>query len=283
MVVSPFRRRLEESALALQKRFGRATLPDTVVVLGSGFKGFEGRLAGAAAMDFAEIPHFPVPTVAGHGAALVVGAVDGGAGGPREIGVLTGRVHMYEGHDASDVVYPIRALAALGVRRFLLTNAAGSVDPTIRPGQVVLVKDQINLTGRNCLIGAEARELGPLFVDMSACFDPTWRAAIRGLDAGHSGHGPATIDGVYAGLLGPTYETPAETAMLRGLGAHVVGMSTVQEVIAAHQLRLRVAVLSFVTNMTGGLGDKLDHADVIALVAGHQARLHALLIQAVGV
>jgi purine-nucleoside phosphorylase len=268
-------KRLETSAKAIQEHLGRETLPDTLVVLGSGFKGFEKTLENSKSVELSEIAHMPVPTVEGHGSALVVGTVGG-----REVAVMSGRVHMYEGHSAADTVYPLRTMSTLGVQRVLLTNAAGSVDPKIEPGTVMLVNDQINMTGRNCLEGTEAAELGQTFVDMSEVYDPDWRAAIKkaakGIDV-------RMVEGVYVGLLGPTYETPAETRMLKVLGANVVGMSTIQEAIAARHLKLKVACLSFVTNMAGGLGGKLDHKDVLDLAAKHRQGLHQLLSIASGV
>jgi purine-nucleoside phosphorylase len=266
-------KRLEQSARVIQAATRRETLPETLVVLGSGFKGFEHVLSNAVEVLVSEITHFPVPRVAGHGASLVVGEVAG-----RDVCVLTGRVHMYEGYEAQDVVYPIRVLSTLGVQNVLITNACGSVDATIRPGTVVVASDQINLTGRNCLIGEDARELGPIFVDMGQVFHPEWRSAV--LPQGPA-LGLTLVPGVYGGLLGPTYETPAETAMLHRLGLNVVGMSTVQEVIAARHLKLRCLVLSFVTNMTGGLGGELTHEHVIDLVAQHKDALHRLLTHAV--
>lgn len=265
---SAFWKRLEESARSIKQRLDREALPETLVVLGSGFKGFERQLDGAVTLESADIDHFPVPAVEGHGSSLVVGSI-----GDEEVAVMTGRVHLYEGWTPGEVVYPIRVLSTLGVQRVLLTNAAGSVDPTIKPGSVVLVKDHINLTYQNCLIGPEAQELGPIFLDMSECYDPAWRAKLAKLGG--------TVEGVYGGCIGPTYETPAETKMLRGLGLNVVGMSTVQEAIAAHQLKMRVACMSFVTNMTGGLGDKLEHADVVKLVNENKPRLYDLLARAV--
>jgi purine-nucleoside phosphorylase len=270
---SDYRQRLAESSKALARLAGGGSFPDTLLVLGSGFKGFETKLADATTADVAALPHFPVPRVEGHGASLVLGRVGG-----RRVAVMTGRVHLYEGHDASDVVYPIRAFATAGVKRVLLTNAAGSVVESLRPGQVMLVRDQLNLTGRSCLIGPEGREHGPVFPDMGAAYDSAWRAAIRA-----GGPGVALSEGVYAGVLGPAYETPAETRMLAMLGAQVVGMSTVQEVLAARQLGLAVACLSFVTNMAGGLGSALAHADVLELVARHLGALHGLLAHALEV
>lgn len=260
--------RIDAGAKALLQQLGRTKLPAVAVVLGSGFKGFEAKLSAAKSIDAKALPHFPVPSVEGHGAQLVCGKVD-----QTDVCVMTGRVHMYEGHSAEDVVFPLRVLAKAGVTRFLLTNAAGSVDPQLRPGQVVLVKDHLNLTGRNCLTGTEAKHIGPQFLDMTVAYDASFRKVLGAL--------PGVVEGVYAGLLGPTYETPAETAMLFRLGAQVVGMSTVQETIAARHLGLRVACLSFVTNMAGGLGENLSHKEVIELAAKHREPLHELLRKAV--
>lgn len=268
-------RRLEASARAIQEHFDRETLPDTLIILGSGFKGYEEQLTNAKAVELSDIEHFAVPTVAGHGSSLVVGSVLG-----REVAVLTGRVHMYEGHSAADTVYPVRVMSTLGVQRVLLTNAAGSVDPKVQPGEVVFISDQINLTGRNCLEGTEAAELGSTFVDVSAIYDAEWRDQLRQA----AKNIPIKVsEGVYAGVLGPVYETPAETRMLKIMGANVVGMSTVQEAIAARHLKLKVAGLSLVTNMAGGLGGKLDHKDVLELAAANRQGLHQLLSLVIGV
>jgi len=267
-------RRLEASAKAIQERFGRETLPDTLVILGSGFKGYEQNLTNAKSVELGDVEHFSVPTVAGHGSSLVVGTVGG-----REVAVLTGRIHMYEGHSAADTVYPIRVMSTLGVQRVLLTNAAGSVDPKIQPGEVVLLSDQINLTARNCLEGTEAAELGGTFVDVSEIYDAEWRDQIRQAAKNIK---IRMTEGVYAGVLGPVYETPAETRMLKIIGANVVGMSTVQEAIAARHIKLKVAGLSFVTNMAGGLGGKLDHKDVLELATANRQSLHQLLSLAIG-
>lgn len=271
--VSNVWKRLEQSARVIQAATQRQTLPSTLVVLGSGFKGFEQNLRKSTEIPLSEIVHFPVPRVAGHGASLIIGET-----ADREICVLTGRVHLYEGYSPQEVVYPIRVLSTLGVQSVLLTNASGSVDPTIRPGTVVVAKDQINFTGQNCLIGEDARELGSIFVDMSQVYHAGWREALLTKSAQFS---LQVAEGIYAGLLGPSYETPAETAMLRGLGANIVGMSTVQEVIAARHLKLNCLVLSFVTNMTGGLGDELTHEHVIDIVAKNKEALHRLLEQSI--
>ncbi len=264
-------RRLEESAKFLQLRLGGRPFPETLVVLGSGFRGFEAQVKSVEAnVTLAEVPYFPVPAVEGHGGGLVFGTVR-----DRRVAVMTGRVHLYEGWTPDEVVFPLRAFAAAGVKNVLLTNAAGSVDVSYRPGEVVLVKDHMNLTGRNCLASAESRAMARVFVDMVNAYDPAWRLAIKGKGG--------VTEGVYAGLLGPTYETPAETAMLGRLGAHVVGMSTVQETIAARHLGLKVCCLSFVSNLAGGLSTSVDHGEVLDLGQKHRARLHELVTQAIEV
>ena len=242
-------------------------LPDTLVVLGSGFKGFEERLGNPLRLPLNSVAGMPVPTVEGHGADLVFGALGG-----RRVAVMTGRLHLYEGHDADAVTLPLRSLALLGLRRVLLSNAAGAVSTAWSPGDVVLVRDQINLTGTSSLLGAFGAAFGPRFLDMGMAFAPEWRERLV--------RRTGLREGVYAGVLGPAYETPAEALMLARLGADVVGMSTVLEVLAARQHGLAVACLSFVTNMAGGLGMPLSHGDVLELVVRHRTRLQDLLATA---
>lgn len=265
--------RLQESATAIAQKLSRSAPPRLVVVLGSGFKGFEQNLRQVQTLAFADIPHFPVPKVEGHGAALVVGSLNG-----VDVAVLTGRVHLYEGWTPDEVVYAIRALGHWGSTDLLLTNASGSVDPNIPAASIVLASDQLNLTGRNCLAGSDGGLLGPRFVDMGTVYDREWRQRLK--DQAKAKNWPLR-EGVYAGLLGPAYETPAETRMLGRLGANIVGMSTVQEAMAARQLGMRVLVLAFVTNMAGGLGGDLTHDDVIAQGKNHQSRLHDMLALAI--
>jgi purine-nucleoside phosphorylase len=269
MSKSKFWRQMEESAADILREFDRETLPATVVVLGSGFKPFANKLSNTQELPFADVHHFPVPTVAGHGASFVVGEVDG-----LEILVMTGRIHMYEGHEAQDVVYPLRVLSTIGIQNVLLTNACGSVDPSIKPGTAMVIKDHLNLTGKNCLIG-DAKEFGgSLFVDMGDAYNNEWRQAILK-------KGDGVIEGVYAGLMGPNYETDAEVMMLNQMGANVVGMSTVQETIAAVHLKLKVAGISFVTNMAGANEGGLDHQEVLDLAKANEARLCDLLTHAI--
>ena len=261
-------RQLEESADAIRDSLQMATLPETLLILGSGFKGFESRLQAAKEVQLDTIPHFPVPKVAGHGSTLVCGNID-----DRPVCVLTGRVHMYEGFSADDVVYPIRSLSTLGVQNVVLTNAAGSLQAIYQPGDLALIGDQINFTGRNCLIGS-GREFGEIFIDMGRCYDEQLRRLIATK--------MSLPEATYVGVLGPTYETPAEVRMFAGCGGDIVGMSTVQEAIAAHQLQMRVVGLSFVTNMAGGIDLKLDHADVIEIVERNRKRLIDQLSEVVG-
>jgi purine-nucleoside phosphorylase len=263
--------KVKSTASQIQSKLQVDQLPATLVVLGSGFKGFETTLTDARSIELADLPHVATPTVQGHGASLVVGMAKG-----TPVVVMTGRLHMYEGLSAHDVVYPLRVLARLGVRRALFTNASGSLRTNLPPGKLVLVKDQLNITGTSCLIGPTGSFFGAQFLDMANAFDKEWADRIRLIDGDLE-------SGVYAGVMGPAYETPAEALMLGTLGADVVGMSTVQEVLAARQLGLKVACLSFVTNMSGGLGTALTHDDVLSLVATHEARLRTTLIKAVGV
>ena len=261
--------RIEESAAALRKALGTLHVPETVVVLGSGFKGAADQLDNVRSVALGSIRHFAVPAVAGHGSNLLIGDLDG-----ERVCLLTGRVHLYEGHDADDVAHPIRVLAHLGAKSVLLTNASGSLTKSIKPGSLVVVNDQINLTGRTCL--TDAADIGPQFPSMAGAFDADWSRKIAALDR-------KIKRGVYAGVLGPAYETPAEARMLSRLGAHVVGMSTVIEVIAARQLGLRVACLSFVTNMSGGIGETLTHDEVLQMARKHGPWLSEMVKRAVGV
>lgn len=274
MAFKSLKQRIDQSAEVIRQSLGRKQLPETLIVLGSGFKGFEDTLTNSLSLDLRHVDGMAIPKVEGHGASLVVGRVEKPGSISQEVAVLTGRVHLYEGYDAAQVVFPLRVMASLGIKRVLLTNAAGSLDLAIKPGQVVVLSDHINFTGQNCLVG-DARELGSTFLDMGGCYDAPWRQKLIGQTA------MPVVSGVYVGVMGPTYETPAETRMFGLLGAQVVGMSTVQEAIAAHQLGLRVAALSFVTNMAGGLGVSLHHADVLKLVKDHRDALKSLLAAAV--
>ena len=230
--------------------------PRVGVVLGSGLGEFAERVDDRTALPFSDIPHFKGGTVAGHPSKLVLGRVGG-----VPVAVLQGRIHYYEGHDPADVVFPLRVLAKLGARGLLLTNAAGGIRPSFRPGDLMIIRDHINLTGTNPLRGVNDERLGPRFPDMSAAYDPALQDTIA---AALEAIGRPPLRGVYAGLAGPSYETPAEIRMLATLGADAVGMSTVSEAICARQMGLRLAGISCITNLAAGLSERpLDHREVI--------------------
>ncbi|MGA8893512.1 MAG: purine-nucleoside phosphorylase [Anaeromyxobacteraceae bacterium] len=249
---------------------GRTSLrPAVGIVLGSGMGALADGLREAVAIPYEEIPEFPEVTVPGHAGRLVVGLL-----GAVPVAILQGRVHLYEGVDAADVTFGVRLLGWYGIRSLLLTNAAGAVNPALAPGDLVRITDHLNLTGADPLRGPNDDRLGPRFPDMSAAYDARLGALLetcaarRGLELGA---------GVYAGLAGPSYETPAEIRMLRTLGADLVGMSTVLEVIAARHAGVQVAAVSLVTNLAAGLSaTPLDHGHVIAAGAVAAERMRAL-------
>jgi purine-nucleoside phosphorylase len=258
---------IERARDAVLHRVGDA--PSTGVVLGSGLGAFADSLAGAVRIPYRDIPGFPAPSVAGHGGALIAGMRAGA-----RVLCLSGRVHLYEGHPPSRVVFGVRLLAALGCRAVLLTNAAGATRADWSPGSLVLLRDHINLTGQNPLAGPDEPPF-PRFPDMSAVYDPELRALAH--EAARDAAIPL-VDGIYAGVLGPSYETPAEIRMLSTLGADVVGMSTVHEAIALRHRGVRVGALSLVTNLAAGLAERpLDHAEVQALGVLSREKLEALL------
>ncbi len=243
---------IEEAAQYIRQKTSDSVI-NSGVVLGSGFKGFVDDLKVNLSISLSDIPHQKCPSVEGHGGELLVAELAG-----QSIWVLTGRVHMYEGHSPHDVVFTIRVLAKLGLKSLCLTNASGSVNKELEPGSLALIRDHINLTGKNCLEGEQVNSLGATFVDMGEAYDKDW------LNQNLSKI--AAKEAVYAGVLGPSFETPAEAKMLSCIGADIVGMSTVQETIAARQLGVKIAGLSFVTNWSGGTGDHADHHKVLDLV-----------------
>jgi purine-nucleoside phosphorylase len=243
---------LEASARFVADRLGFR--PDLGIVLGSGLSAFADALGEKRALPMADIPHFPVPHVSGHPGNFCWGRL-----GQGQVVCLQGRVHAYEGHGLDRVVFPVRLLAELGCRAVLLTNAAGGIRDELRPGDLMLIQDHLNLTGRNPLVGP-VEEGSPRFPDLSEAYDPELRTLAR--DAAQELN-LELKEGVYAGLLGPSYETPAEIRMLRTLGADAVGMSTVLEVIALRARGVRVAAVSAITNKAAGLSERpLEHADV---------------------
>jgi len=230
-------------------------VPRVGVVLGSGLGKFADSIGSAIVIAYADIPHFKAAGVAGHAGRLVLGKV-----GPVSVAVLQGRIHYYEGHDIGDVVFPVRVLAKLGIQSLLLTNAAGGINREFRPGDLMVIRDHINLMGLNPLRGANDERLGPRFPDMSAVYDPAFQDIIA---AALGEIGRPARRGVYLALSGPSYETPAEIRMLATLGADAVGMSTVPEAICARHMGLRVAGISCISNLAAGLSAQpLSHQEV---------------------
>ena len=258
---------VNEAAAAVRARVNPSAM--IAIVLGSGLGAMAEQLADAQAIPFAEIPHFPAATVAGHSGRLVSGLL---AGVP--VLVMQGRVHAYEGYSSDEVVFPIRVLAALGVRTLVLTNAAGGIRLDYHPGQLVLLADHINLSGRNPAAGP-ASSSDQRFFDMSEAYSRRLRLLAH---AAAEELGFPLAEGVYLSVLGPSFETPAEIRAFRGWGADLVGMSTVQETIAARQLGLEVLGLSCVTNMAAGvLPEPLSHEEVMETGRAVEAQLTGLL------
>ncbi len=244
---------IDEAAAALRPLLPRP--PEVGVVLGSGLGAFAERLEGAVARPYAEVPHFPVSQVVGHAGRVVAGRVNGVS-----VVVLQGRVHVYEGYTAAEVAFPVRVLGRLGIRALVLTNAAGCANPGWAPGDLMRMTDHLNFSGQNPLVGPDDADLGPRFPDLSRLYDPRLAAV---LDEAASALGLRLRAGVYACMLGPSYETPAEIRMVRAVGADAVGMSTVPEAIAAAQMGVPVAGISCLTNMAAGILDQpLSHQEV---------------------
>lgn len=261
---------LDEASWAVRRL--TTTAPVVGVVLGSGLGAFVDELAGPVMLPYREIPHMPQPGVRGHAGQLALGTVSS-----VPVACLQGRSHLYEGHTPDTVVFGVRLLASLGCRIVLLTNAAGGVGVDLVPGDLMLVVDHVNLTGQNPLVGLP----GPPFIDMTDAYDPRLRESAHraARDAGI-----ALKEGVYAGMLGPSYETAAEVQMLASLGVHAVGMSTVLEAIALRQAGVAVGAVCAITNAAAGRdGAILDHAHVQRVADLVRDKLTRLLCGWIGV
>lgn len=232
------------------------TVPDLAIVLGSGLGDFAGTLGDAVSMPYGDIPHWPASKVVGHEGRLVVGTVGG-----RTIAALSGRCHTYEGHDLKTVTFAVRVLGLLGVKMLVLTNAAGGINTGFSQGALMVIDDHINLIGSNPLVGPNDERFGVRFPDMSEVYSKR----LRGIaDEAGRAIGMPLPHGVYVGLLGPSYETPAEIRFLRTIGADAVGMSTVPEAIAARHMGIEVLGISCITNMAAGvLPQPLHHDEVM--------------------
>jgi len=265
--------RLDEAVGAI--RMARDASPRVGLVLGSGLGAFAANLAESVSIPYGSIPNFPVSTgVVGHAGELVLGSAGG-----TPVAVISGRIHFYEGRSMEDVVFPVRTLVRLGVKAVVLTNAAGGVRLTLRPGDLMLISDHVNGFGTNPLVGPNEDRLGPRFPDMTGVYDPALRRIARA--AGRQVRVPLK-EGVYFGLHGPSYETPAEIRAIRRLGADAVGMSTVPEAIALRHAGARVLGISTITNMAAGILKKpLDHGEVLETAQRISARFVKLLMAVV--
>jgi purine-nucleoside phosphorylase len=250
---------------------GKTTLrPRVALVLGSGLGAFADEFAGATRIPYAKIPHFPQSTAVGHAGQLVIGKV-----GNVTVAGMQGRVHLYEGYSAKDVAFPIRVFARLGVKAVILTNAAGGLNAGYSQGCLVALRDHINLQATNALIGPNDERFGPRFPDMTRAYDPEFRRFVAEEGKKLALH---LQEGVYLALAGPNYETPAEIHAFRTLGADLVGMSTVPEVIAARHSGIRVLGISCVTNMAAGMtGEPLTAEEVLDTGARVKHQFIALL------
>ena len=267
------------TVLAQLERVGAAALflrargvpeADVAIVLGSGLGAFADRLTDALHVPYGEIPHWPASAVVGHAGVLVSGTL-----GAKRVIALSGRAHVYEGHPLDDVTFAMRVVGALGVRRVILTNAAGGINTSFATGTLMVIDDHINLMGRNPLVGPHDPRLGARFPDMTEVYSRRLRAVAhetalaRGIHLEH---------GVYVAVLGPSYETPAEIRAFRTLGADAVGMSTAPEAIVARHMGVEVLGISCITNPAAGVVDRpLQHDEVMAVAARVRGAFSALL------
>lgn len=229
--------------------------PEIGLILGSGLGELANEATDAVAIPYEDIPEFPVSTVEGHAGQLVYGSLGG-----KKVLAMQGRFHFYEGYSLKEVTFPVRVMKAMGVTSLVVTNAAGGVNESFTPGDLMIITDHINLTGANPLLGPNDNAQGPRFTDMSQAYDKAYQDLIE--EAAQE-QDIAIKKGVYMGLTGPTYETPAEVRMVRTLGGDAVGMSTVPEVIVARHAGLRVAGISCITNYAAGMQESLNHDEVV--------------------
>lgn len=264
--------KLQEAKNYLDKRIEK--FPAFLIVLGSGLANILNDLKVELEIPYSDIPHFAQATVEGHVSRLVIGDL----GGVR-VACMQGRLHFYEGLKMEDVVFPFRAFALCGAKVFFLTNAAGGLHAEMKPADLVLIRDHLNLMGTNPLVGKNIDELGPRFPDMTHLYDPELRGIVRKTADGMK---IKLREGVYVGLHGPSYETPAEIKMYTRLGGDVVGMSTVPEAIALHHMGKKVVAVSCVTNLAAGVSPTpLEHSEVLETAKRVQATFCALVKESV--
>ena len=264
--IAPIDQPARLDALEAAVRARTDLVPEVGIVLGSGLGGLADDLEDAIAVAFDELPGWPPPTAPGHAGRLLLGRLGG-----RPVAMLQGRFHLYEGHGSGLVVQPVLLFGRLGAKVIVLTNAAGGLDPAFGPGTLMVIRDHLNMTGQNPLIGPNADGLGERFPDMT----DAWSARLRArLHAAGKAEAIDLAEGVYVGLVGPNYETPAEVRLYAAYGGHAVGMSTVMECVAAHWARLEVCGVSLVTNAGAGYsGAPLTHQEVMEAGAEAGPRL----------
>lgn len=263
----------QETAAFLRSKYDRDI--QIAVVLGSGLGAFADEIENAVRIPYSEIPHFAVSTVQGHAGQLVLGEVDGVS-----VAVQQGRFHYYEGYDISQVIFPVRVFGVMGIKSLILTNAAGSINTNFKPGSLMVIRDHVNLIGVNPLRGKNDDRFGPRFPDMSEAYSRDYiETAIAEADA----IGIKLRRGIYTGLCGPTYETPAEIHMLRTHGTDAVGMSTVPETIAARHMGVKVLGISCITNFAAGIIDQnINHEEVMETGAEVAEPFKELLRRVIG-
>ncbi len=264
---------VREAADTVRSRLG--AVPDVGIVLGSGLGGFTSALGGSTSIPYGEIPHWPASAIVGHAGVLVGGTLQG-----RRVAALSGRAHFYEGHSLQTATFATRVLGVLGVRTIILTNAAGGIKLSFKPGTLMVIDDHLNLMGSNPLIGPNDDRFGPRFPDMTEVYSTRLRQLA---DEAAAAHGISIAHGVYAALHGPSYETPAEIRYLRTIGADAVGMSTAPEAIVARHMGMDVLGISCITNPAAGvLPTPLVHDEVMEVARRVRGEFSQLLEAIIG-
>ena len=261
-------KKIKETSQYIKEATKNETI-NSAIILGSGMGGFENRFESKYSIDYGDIPNFIKPSVEGHAGNLSIVEF-----GNKLTAILSGRAHYYEGYDISDIVLPTRALIDLGINTLVITNAAGGISENYEPGDIVNIKDHINLTGSNPLMGKNIEELGPRFPDMT----DTYNKELRKLAESISKDIFKYKDGVYAWFTGPTYETPAEVSFAKAIGADLVGMSTVPEAIVGNHAGINISAFSLVTNLAAGISkEPLSHDEVIDIANQSKDKLQSFM------
>ena len=243
---------------------------DVGLILGSGLGELADEIEDPIVIPYEDIPSFPVSTVAGHAGQLVYGSL-----GEKKVLALQGRFHYYEGYEMNEVTFPVRVMSMLGTESLIVTNAAGGVNQNFTPGDLMLITDHINSFGTNPLIGPNDEQYGPRFPDLTHAYDLEYQELVKKVA---SDLDLSLQEGTYYGMTGPTYETPAEIRMIQIVGGDAVGMSTVPEVIVARHAGMRVIGISCISNLAAGMGEELNHEDVIAITTKIRSSFKQLIV-----